>query len=108
MSEAVIEFQDISIQYQNQERPAAEHISFLVPRHSILVIVGESGSGKSTLLRSVIRLLPDGGQITGGRILFDGIDLAAADVRQVRKLWAAGYSGLAPARSPALRRRRSS
>ncbi|MDO5350282.1 MAG: ABC transporter ATP-binding protein [Lachnospiraceae bacterium] len=86
MSEAVIEFQDISIQYQNQECPAAEHISFLVPRHSILVIVGESGSGKSTLLRSVIRLLPDGGQITGGRILFDGIDLAAADVRQVRKL----------------------
>ncbi|WP_336599227.1 ATP-binding cassette domain-containing protein [Streptomyces sp. MOE7] len=43
-----------------------------------LGIVGESGCGKTMTALSVLGLLPSGGRVTGGRILFDGTDLAAA------------------------------
>lgn len=86
MNTNVIEFQNVTIQYRNQPHPAVCQVSFSVPEHSTVAVVGESGSGKSTLIRSVTRLLSGGGQILEGRILFDGIDLASADVRQVRKL----------------------
>jgi oligopeptide transport system ATP-binding protein len=44
--------------------------------------VGESGCGKTTTARCIVRLE----EPTGGRILFDGQDLAALPMRQVRAL----------------------
>jgi len=45
------------------------------------VLIGPSGCGKSTLLRLIIALLePD-----SGRIIFDGEELTAADVRKMRR-----------------------
>ncbi|MFG2397108.1 ABC transporter ATP-binding protein [Streptomyces lydicus] len=49
-----------------------------------LGIVGESGCGKTMTALSVLGLLPPGGRVTGGRILFDGTDLAAAPERVLR------------------------
>lgn len=44
-------------------------------------LIGPSGCGKSTLLRLIIALLePD-----GGRIIFDGEELTAADVQKMRR-----------------------
>ncbi|MFE7827174.1 dipeptide ABC transporter ATP-binding protein [Streptomyces nigrescens] len=51
-----------------------------------LGIVGESGCGKTMTALSVLGLLPPGGKITGGRILFDGTDLAAAPEPVLRKV----------------------
>jgi putative ABC transport system ATP-binding protein len=48
---------------------------------SITVLVGPSGSGKSTLLRLGNRLdIP-----TDGRVLLDGVDIAAIDARELRR-----------------------
>jgi peptide/nickel transport system ATP-binding protein len=46
-----------------------------------VAIVGESGSGKSTTAHAIIDLLPGSGKVTGGQILFDGLDLTATSDR---------------------------
>ncbi len=56
---------------------AVDGVSFAVRRGRTLGIVGESGCGKSVTALSIMRLLPQPmGRIQGGRILFDGRDLA--------------------------------
>jgi polar amino acid transport system ATP-binding protein len=56
-------------------------VSLDVFEHQVVTLIGASGSGKSTLLRCVNRLE----SIEGGRILFDGRDLAGVrDVDELR------------------------
>jgi len=38
-------------------------------------LIGESGAGKTTLLKSILRILPPQGRITGGRVLYKNVDL---------------------------------
>lgn len=61
---------------------AVDGISFTIPKGATLSLVGESGSGKTTAGRCVLRLIePD-----NGSILFDGMDVRAADRRELRIL----------------------
>jgi len=63
---------------------ALKDVSFTVQPGEFLVIIGLSGSGKSTLLRCINRLVDP----TEGRILWDGVDVTAAegeDLRRVRR-----------------------
>ncbi|MEO3999534.1 ABC transporter ATP-binding protein [Mesorhizobium sp. CAU 1732] len=52
----------------------------------IVGLVGESGSGKSVTAHSIMRLIPSIGRIVEGQISFDGIDLATAGEREVRRI----------------------
>ena len=63
---------------------ALKDVSFTVEPGEFLIIIGLSGSGKSTLLRCINRLIDP----TEGRILWDGVDVTAAegeDLRRVRR-----------------------
>lgn len=63
---------------------ALQEVSFDVPDGQFLVIIGLSGSGKSTLLRCINRLI----EPTGGRVLWNDIDITAAsqeDLRHIRR-----------------------
>jgi peptide/nickel transport system ATP-binding protein len=54
-----------------------EEVSFEVPAGKTVGLVGESGCGKSVSAMTIMRLLPSPpSRIEGGRILFDGRDLA--------------------------------
>ena len=66
---------------------AVDGISFELQRGETLGIVGESGSGKSVTNLSVMRLIPEPpGQIAGGKIVFDGIDVLGLSIDEVRKI----------------------
>ena len=55
---------------------AVDDVSFTVERGKVMGLVGESGSGKSMTGYSIVGLVDSPGRIVGGRILFDGMDLA--------------------------------
>src|SRR4030065_84478 len=54
---------------------AVNDLSLKVGKGELLGLVGESGCGKSVTLLSILRLIPYPGEITHGRILFEGEDL---------------------------------
>src|SRR5262245_46323608 len=65
-----------------------EGVSFAVPAGKTVGLVGESGCGKSVSAMTIMRLLPSPpSRIEGGRVLFDGRDLARlpeAEMQAVR------------------------
>ncbi|OMC13630.1 ABC transporter ATP-binding protein, partial [Mycobacterium sp. SP-6446] len=61
-------------------------VDLTVARGQTVAVVGESGSGKSTTAAAVLGLLPPGGRITAGRIMFDGRDITSADRRVLRSI----------------------
>lgn len=65
---------------------AVDDVSFSLERGEILGLVGESGSGKSVTGFSIIGLIDPPGEIVGGRILFQGEDLASKDEEALRQL----------------------
>ena len=66
--------------------PAVRQANLTIYPGQSVAIVGESGSGKTTLANAVIGLLPGTGRVIGGRILFDGEDIAHASDKQMQRL----------------------
>ena len=63
---------------------ALDGVTLDIQRGEFVVLIGLSGSGKSTLLRCINRLVDP----TSGLVVFDGIDVTAADrtaIRHVRR-----------------------
>ena len=66
---------------------AVDGVSFDIDRGEIVGVVGESGSGKTMTALSILRLVPDPGRITGGRILFgeqDVVQMTDDELREFR------------------------
>ena len=66
--------------------PVVNDVSFSIPQGQCVALVGESGSGKSLTARSLMGLLPQGGQVIGGEILFDGRDLTQLTEKEWQRL----------------------
>jgi oligopeptide/dipeptide ABC transporter ATP-binding protein len=67
-------------------RSAIVNVSFDLYAGEILGVVGESGSGKSTLAASLLNLLPPGGRIHSGGIVFGGRNILGANPAELRIL----------------------
>ncbi len=68
------------------EREVVRGVDLRVAPGEVVGLVGESGSGKSMTALAIMRLLPPGGTITSGRILFGGRDLSECSTTELNKL----------------------
>jgi oligopeptide/dipeptide ABC transporter ATP-binding protein len=87
--DTILEVQDLVTTFDTDagRLTAVDGVSFQVRRGRTLGIVGESGCGKSVTALSIMRLLPQPmGQIRGGRILFDGRDLATLPYEEMHRI----------------------
>ncbi|HEY0448638.1 dipeptide/oligopeptide/nickel ABC transporter permease/ATP-binding protein [Actinophytocola sp.] len=63
-----------------------EDVSLDIAPGETVGLVGESGCGKSVTARSLLGLLPAGGRVDGGRVVFDGRDLVGLSTRDWKGL----------------------
>jgi len=64
---------------------AVENVTFHVNERETLGLAGESGCGKTTIGLSILGILPPGGFVKSGQILFRGTDLTKLDDREMRQ-----------------------
>ncbi len=76
----IVSIKDLVKTYPSGTR-ALDGITLDIQRGEFVVLIGLSGSGKSTLLRCINRLVDP----TSGTIVFDGIDVTAADRVTIRR-----------------------
>ena len=81
----MLEIKDLTIQY-GDKAPVVENFSLSLKKGEIITIVGESGSGKSTVLSSILGLLPNGGKIISGDIIYNGESMLSKSLNQWREL----------------------
>ena len=86
MTALLLDVRDLRVSFPmaNGMTEAVRGVSFSVAPGEAIGIVGESGSGKSVSALAVMRLVAQPGRITGGKILFEGRDLAALDEKAMR------------------------
>jgi len=77
---------------QHEVVKAVDGVSFRLERGKTFGLVGESGCGKSVTAMSILRLVAPPGRIVGGRILFEGRDLASLNERGLRRVRGARIS----------------
>jgi oligopeptide transport system ATP-binding protein len=85
----ILSVNDLKTYFQTEDGvvKAVDGITFTLEKGETLGIVGESGSGKSVTNLSVMRLIPEPpGKIVSGDIIFDGIDVRALSIDDVRKI----------------------
>ena len=73
-----LEFDCVSFSYPGADSPILSRISFKTMPGETTAVIGSTGSGKSTLvslLNGLYRLIPRFYDVSGGRILIDGVEI---------------------------------
>ncbi|MDR2402592.1 MAG: ABC transporter ATP-binding protein [Spirochaetaceae bacterium] len=81
-----VEGLSVGIRRNRKYLPAVENISFKIMPGEIVGIVGESGCGKSLTALSIPGLLPQGVELTGGGVIFDGRDIRGLSERELCRI----------------------
>ncbi len=83
---SLLSVRDLVVKFamRHQTLTALDHISFELAQGERLGIVGESGAGKSITGFAILNLLSQPGFIGGGKIMFDGTDMAALSAEEMR------------------------
>ncbi|MFF2453881.1 ABC transporter ATP-binding protein [Isoptericola sp. NPDC058082] len=92
---SLLEIQDLSVVYEPRGATpthAVKNASLTLEQGEFVGLVGESGSGKSTLGFAITRLAKAPARISGGRIVFDGTDIAHLDAEELRAQRRGGFA----------------
>ena len=81
-----IAFEDVSFSY-NGVKDNLSHVSFTLREGETLGIIGPTGAGKSTLVSLLIRQY----DVTGGRVLLDGVDVRALDHETISRRFGVAF-----------------
>lgn len=94
MPSSILSVDSLSVSYGSRKNPikVVEDVSFEVSAGESLGIVGESGSGKSQTMLAVLRLLGQGGEITSGKVVFEGKDIRRLNNREMKRVRGSGVS----------------
>ena len=77
-----VEFEGVSFRYPGTERLVLEDVSFVAEPGQTVAVVGPTGAGKTTLVTLIPRIY----DVTGGRVLVDGVDVRDMDPGDLRSL----------------------
>ena len=83
----LLSVENLSVEFRTRDGvvKALERVSFGIRRGETVGVVGESGSGKSVTAFAVMRILDPAARITGGRAIFDGVDLLTAREEEIER-----------------------
>jgi len=82
-AELKIEGLSVALTRPSGDLPILDDVWLHVPSGKTSALVGGSGAGKSMTAYAVLRLFPVEARITAGRVLLDGVDLAALSEREL-------------------------
>jgi oligopeptide/dipeptide ABC transporter ATP-binding protein len=87
-NDILLSVRDISVDFATRRGNlgALKNINLDLHKGEILGLVGESGSGKSTLGKAIMRMIDEPGKISGGELIFDGMDMLSLSPRRMRDI----------------------
>ena len=86
--EVLVEMHGLRIEGRSDEvwHEIVHGVDVVLHRGEVLGLIGESGAGKSTIGLAAMGFARDGCRISGGSIMFDGVDLTKASEETLRQL----------------------
>jgi oligopeptide/dipeptide ABC transporter ATP-binding protein len=88
MSKIILQVENLRTSFYTRrgEVKAVDGVSFFVREGETFGLVGESACGKTVTALSILRLLPEpAGQIIGGKVILDGVNLLELSKKEMRK-----------------------
>jgi peptide/nickel transport system ATP-binding protein len=90
MSDEILRMESLQITAQAEHggpgKRIVEDVDLILHRGEVLGLIGESGAGKSTIGLAALGYTRPGCRITGGRVLFEGMNLRDASAESRRRL----------------------
>ena len=82
----ILDMRGLQVRFPSDQGPLTviDGVDLSIAKGEVLGLVGESGCGKTMLARSILRLVPPPGRVTGGKIMFEGADLLTLKQENMR------------------------
>ncbi len=87
MGVPLLEVRNLSVNYTTMRGvvKALDRVSFDLDENETIAVVGETGSGKSTIAKAIVRVLEENARITGGEVIFEGVDVLKLSEEEFRR-----------------------